>query len=130
MDRVDEILFLYEDDRVEMGDGGITKIKKLQGEFKKDPRLVKLFNEGKLYHYRTTIGAGGGPKNKKAYRGTKEELEKIMKQGKSTGKPVVLTAKMKSNIKEYEDRTGKKYEDLNRNKQMQVRKGKQGKVRS
>ena len=85
---------------------------KLQGEFKKDPKLVKLFNEGKLYHYRTTIGAEGGPKDKKAYRGTKEELEKIMKQGKSTGKPVVLTAKMKSNIKEYEDRTGKKYEDL------------------
>ena len=80
MDRVDEILFLYEDDRVEMGDGGITKIKKLQGEFKKDPRLVKLFNEGKLYHYRTTIGAGGGPKDRKVYRGTKEELEKIMKQ--------------------------------------------------
>jgi len=125
MDRVDEILFLYEDDRVEMGDGGITKIKKLQGEFKKDPRLVKLFDEGKLYHYRTTIGAGGGPKDRKVYRGTKEELEKIMKQGKSTGKPVVLTAKMKSNIKEYEDRTGKKYEDLNRYKQMQVRKGKQ-----
>ena len=125
MDRIDEILFLYEDDRVEMGDGGITKIKKLQGEFKKDPRLVKLFNEGKLYHYRTTIGAGGGPKDRKVYRGTKEELEKIMKQGKSTGKSVVLTAKMKSNIKEYEDRTGKKYEDLDRYKQMQVRKGKQ-----
>ena len=67
MDRVDEILFLYEDDRVEMGDGGITKIKKLQGKFKKDPRLVKLFNEGKLYRYTTTIGAGGGPKDKKAY---------------------------------------------------------------
>tara|TARA_R100000329_G_scaffold26040_1_gene24484 strand:- start:366 stop:2426 length:2061 start_codon:yes stop_codon:yes gene_type:complete len=114
--------------RIPFGDGSITKIKKLQGEFKKDPKLVKLFNEGKLYHYRTTIGAEGGPKDKKAYRGTKEELEKIMKQGKSTGKPVVLTAKMKSNIKEYEDRTGKKYEDLNRNKQMQVRKGKQEKV--
>ena len=81
-----------------------------------------------MYHYRTTIGAEGGPKDKKAYRGTKEELETIMKQKKSTGKPVVLTAKMKSNIKEYEDRTGKKYEDLNRNKQMQVRKGKQEKV--
>ena len=114
--------------RIPFGDGSITKIKKLQGEFKKDPKLVKLFNEGKLYHYRTTIGAEGGPKDKKAYRGTKEELEKIMKQKKSTGKPVVLTAKMKSNIKEYEDRTGKKYEDLNRNKQMQVRKGKQEKV--
>ena len=48
-----------------------------------------------------------------------------MKQGKSTGKPVVLTAKMKSNIKEYEDRTGKKYKDLDRYKQMKVRKGKQ-----
>ena len=95
--------------RIGFGDGSITKIKKLQGEFKKDPKLVKLFNEGKLYHYRTTIGAEGGPKDKKAYRGTKEELEKIMKQGKSTGKPVVLTAKMISNIKEYEDRTGKKY---------------------
>ena len=32
---------------------------------------------------------------------------------------------MKSNIKEYEDRTGKKYKDLDRYKQMKVRKGKQ-----
>jgi hypothetical protein len=128
MDRIDEILYLYEDDRVEMGDGGITKIKKLQGEFKKDPKLVKLFNKGELYHYRTTIGAGGGPKDKKAYRGTKEELKKIMKQAKSTGKPVVLTTKMKENIKEYEDRTGKKYADLNREKQKRIRDGKQARV--
>ena len=111
--------------RIPFGDGSITKVQQLTEAVRKSPRLVKLFNEGKLYHYRTTIGAEGGPKDRKVYRGTKEELEKIMKQGKSTGKPVKLTAKMKSNIKEYEDRTGKKYKDLDRYKQMKVRKGKQ-----
>jgi hypothetical protein len=111
--------------RIPFGDGSITKVQQLTEAVRKSPRLVKLFNDGKLYHYRTTIGAGGGPKDKKAYRGTKEELKKIMKQRTSTGKPVKLTAKMKSNIKEYEDRTGKKYKDLDRYKQMKVRKGKQ-----
>ncbi len=114
--------------RIPFGDGSITKVLQLSKAVKQDPKLLKLFNKGELYHYRTTIGAEGGPKDKKIHRGTKQELEKIMKQGKSSGKPIVLTAKMKSNIKEYEDRTGKKYEDLNRNKQMQVRKGKQAKV--
>jgi hypothetical protein len=114
--------------RIPFGDGSITKIKKLQGEAKKDPKLIKLFNKGELYHYRTTIGAKGGPKDRKVYRGTKEELEKILKQAKSTGKSSVLTAKMKSNIKEFEDRTGEKYENLNADKKKRVRDGKQARV--
>jgi hypothetical protein len=109
--------------RIPFGDGSITKVKKLMGEFKKDPKLVKLFNKGELYHYRTTIGAGGGPKDRKVYRGTKEELKKILKQAKSTGKPPVLTAKMKENIKEFEKKTGEKYENLNLDKKRRVREG-------
>ena len=109
--------------RIPFGDGSITKVKKLLGESKKDPKLVKLFNKGELYHYRTTIGAGGGPNDRKVYRGTKEELKKILKQAKSTGKPPVLTAKMKENIKEFEKKTGEKYENLNLDKKRRVREG-------
>ena len=117
---------LYDGGRVPFGEGSITKIRQLSKAVKEDPKLVDLFNKDKLYHIRTTVG--GSTDDRKIYRGTKKELKDIMKQKKSTGKPVVLTEKMKANIKEYEDRTGKKYEDLNRNKQMQVRKGKQAGV--
>ena len=116
----------YDGGRVPFGEGSITKIRQLSKAVKEDPKLVDLFNKDKLYHIRTTVG--GSTDDRKIYRGTKKELKDIMKQKKSTGKPVVLTEKMKANIKEYEDRTGKKYEDLNRNKQMQVRKGKQAGV--
>ena len=109
--------------RIPFGDGSITKVQQLTEAVRKSPRLVKLFNEGNLYHIRTTIG--GSKSNRKNYRGSKEELKNILKKRQSTGKPVKLTAKMKSNIKEYEDRTGKKYKDLDRYKQMKVRKGKQ-----
>ena len=109
--------------RIPFGDGSITKVHQLTEAVRKSPRLVKLFNEGNLYHIRTTIG--GSKSNRKNYRGSKEELKKILKKRQSTGKPVKLTAKMKSNIKEYEDRTGKKYKNLDRYKQMKVRKGKQ-----
>ena len=109
--------------RIPFGDGSITKVQQLTEAVRKSPRLVKLFNEGNLYHIRTTIG--GSKSNRKNYRGSKEELKKILKKRQSTGKPVKLTAKMKSNIKEYEDRTGKKYKNLDRYKQMKVRKGKQ-----
>ena len=109
--------------RIPFGDGSITKVQQLTEAVRKSPRLVKLFNEGNLYHIRTTIG--GSKSNRKNYRGSKEELKNILKKRQSTGKPIKLTAKMKSNIKEYEDRTGKKYKDLDRYKQMKVRKGKQ-----
>ena len=109
--------------RIPFGDGSITKVQQLTEAVRKSPRLVKLFNEGNLYHIRTTIG--GSKSNRKNYRGSKEELKKILEKRQRTGKPVKLTAKMKSNIKEYEDRTGKKYKDLDRYKQMKVRKGKQ-----
>ena len=109
--------------RIPFGDGSITKVQQLTEAVRKSPRLVKLFNEDKLYHIRTTIG--GSKSNRKNYRGTKEELKNILKKRQTTGKPIKLTAKMKSNIKEYEDRTGKKYKDLDRYKQMKVRKGKQ-----
>ena len=112
--------------RIPFGDGSITKVQQLSKAVKEDPKLLNLFNKGKLYHIRTTVGKDS--KERKNYRGTKQELKDIMKQAKSTGKSVVLTEKMKSNIKEFEDRTGKKYVDLDRNKQMQIRKGKQASI--
>jgi hypothetical protein len=114
--------------RIPFGDGSITKVQQLSKAVKEDSKLVDLFNKGELYHIRTTVGAEGGPKDRRVYRGTKQELKEVMKQAKSTGKSVVLTEKMKSNIKEFEDRTGKKYVDLDRNKQMKIRKGKQASV--
>ena len=77
--------------RIPFGDGSITKVQQLTEAVRKSPRLVKLFNEGNLYHIRTTIG--GSKSNRKNYRGSKEELKNILKKRQSTGKPVKLTAK-------------------------------------
>ena len=107
--------------RIPFGDGSITKVQQLTEAVRKSPRLVKLFNDGKLYHIRTTIG--GSESNRKNYRGTKEELKNILKKRQSTGKPIKLTAKMKSNIKEFEKKTGEKYANLNRDKQKRIRDG-------
>ena len=38
--------------RQNFGDGTITAVKKLGSVVKKNPRLVKLFDEGNLYHLR------------------------------------------------------------------------------
>jgi hypothetical protein len=109
--------------RIPFGEGSITKVQQLSKAVKQDPKLVDLFNKRELYHIRTTVGAEGGPKDRRVYRGTKQELKEVMKQRKSTGKPVKLTAKMKANIKEFEEKTGEKYENLNRDKQKRIRDG-------
>ena len=75
--------------RIPFGDGSITKVQQLTEAVRKSPRLVKLFNEGNLYHIRTTIG--GSESNRINYRGTKEELKNILKKRQSTGKPIKLT---------------------------------------
>ena len=66
--------------RIPFGDGSITKVQQLTEAVRKSPRLVKLFNEGNLYHIRTTIG--GSKSNRKNYRGSKEELKKYLKKDK------------------------------------------------
>ena len=109
--------------RIPFGEGSITKVQQLSKVVKQDPKLVDLFNKGELYHIRTTVGAEGGPKDRRVYRGTKQELKEVMKQRQSTGKPVKLTAKMKTNIKEFEKKTGEKYETLNADKKKRVRDG-------
>ena len=109
--------------RIPFGEGSITKVQQLSKAVKQDPKLVDLFNKRELYHIRTTVGAEGGPKDRRVYRGTKQELKEVMKQRKSTGKPVKLTAKMKANIKEFEEKTGEKYENLNRDKKKRIRDG-------
>jgi len=58
--------------RQNFGDGTITAVKKLGSVVKKDPRLVKLFNEGNLYHLRLGF-------DKKVFYGTLEELREIYK---------------------------------------------------
>ena len=58
--------------RQNFGDGTITAVKKLGSVVKKDPRLIKLFNEGNLYHLR--LGA-----DKNVFYGTLEELQEIYK---------------------------------------------------
>ena len=64
--------------RQNFGDGTITAVKKLGSRIKQDPRLIKLFNEGKLYHLR--LGA-----DKNVYYGTKKELTTIFKNRTMAG---------------------------------------------
>ena len=58
--------------RQNFGDGTITAVKKLGSVVKKNPRLVKLFDEGNLYHLR--LGA-----DKNVFYGTLKELQEIYK---------------------------------------------------
>jgi len=55
-----------------MADNAVTKVLKKGKNVKADPKLSKLFDEGKLYHLRLGV-------DKKVYYGTKAELEKILK---------------------------------------------------
>ena len=65
--------------RAAFGDGSVTPVKKLDKRVTgKDPRLVKLFNKGELYHLR--LGS-----DKKVYYGTKKELDEIFKNRKRAG---------------------------------------------
>ena len=61
-----------------MADGAVTRVLKKGPNVKADPRLSKLFDEGKLYHLRL-----GG--DKKVYYGTKAELDLIFKNRVTSG---------------------------------------------
>jgi len=55
-----------------MADNAVTQVLKKGKNVKANPKYSKLFDEGKLYHLRLGL-------DKKVYYGTKEELEKILK---------------------------------------------------
>ena len=61
-----------------MADGAVTRVLKKGPNVKADPRLSKLFDEGKLYHLR--LG-----EDKKVYYGTKAELDLIFKNRVTSG---------------------------------------------
>jgi len=64
--------------RAKFGDGTITPVLNLGSKVKQNPKLVKLFNEGNLYHLR--LG-----KDKVVSYGTQEELEKVFKNRTTAG---------------------------------------------
>ena len=61
-----------------MADGAVTRVLNKGPNVKADPRLSKLFDEGKLYHLRL-----GG--DKKVYYGTKAELDLIFRNRITSG---------------------------------------------
>jgi len=61
-----------------MADGAVTRVLNKGPNVKADPRLSKLFDEGKLYHLRL-----GG--DKKVFYGTKAELDLIFKNRTTSG---------------------------------------------
>ena len=61
-----------------MADNAVTKVKNISKKIRSNPRLLKLFREGKLYHLRLGL-------DKKVYFGTKEELDLIFKNRPTAG---------------------------------------------
>ena len=63
-----------------MADQVVSKVLNKGPNVKTDPRLSKLFDEGKLYHLRLGFGD-----NRKTYYGTKSELDTIFKNRATSG---------------------------------------------
>ncbi len=63
-----------------MADQVVSRVLNKGPNVKADPRLSKLFDEGKLYHLRLGFG-----KNRKTYYGTKAELDLIFKNRVTSG---------------------------------------------
>jgi len=61
-----------------MADNAVTKVKNISKKIRSNPRFLKLFREGKLYHLRLGL-------DKKVYFGTKEELDLIFKNRPTAG---------------------------------------------
>ena len=68
-----------------MADQVVSKVLKKGPNVKADPRLSKLFDEGKLYHLRLGFGD-----NRKNYYGTKAELDLIFKNRTTAGGARIL----------------------------------------
>ena len=80
--------------RAKFGDGTITPVLNLGPNVKKDPKLVKLFNEGNLYHLR--LG-----KDKVVSYGTQEELKEVFKNRTTAGGDVRADLELKKYKKNY-----------------------------
>jgi hypothetical protein len=80
--------------RAKFGDGTITPVLNLGSNVKKDPKLVKLFNEGNLYHLR--LG-----KDKVVSYGTKEELKQVFKNRTTAGGDVRADLELKKYKKNF-----------------------------
>ena len=80
--------------RAKFGDGTITPVLKLGSNVKKDPKLVKLFNEGNLYHLR--LG-----KDKVVSYGTQEELKEVFKNRTTAGGDVRADLELKKYKKNF-----------------------------
>ena len=63
-----------------MADQVVSRVLNKGPNVKADPRLSKLFDEGKLYHLRLGFGD-----NRKTYYGTKAELDLIFKNRTTSG---------------------------------------------
>ena len=68
-----------------MADQVVSKVLNKGPNVKADPRLSKLFDEGKLYHLRLGFGD-----NRKTYYGTKAELDLIFKNRTTAGGARIL----------------------------------------
>jgi hypothetical protein len=68
-----------------MADQVVSRVLNKGPNVKADPRLSKLFDEGKLYHLRLGFG-----KNRKNYYGTKAELDLIFKNRTTAGGARIL----------------------------------------
>jgi len=68
-----------------MADQVVSRVLNKGPNVKADPRLSKLFDEGKLYHLRLGFGD-----NRKTYYGTKAELDTIFKNRVRSGGERIL----------------------------------------
>jgi len=69
-----------------MADNAVTQVLNKGPNVKADPRLSKLFDQGKLYHLRLGL-------DKKVYYGTKSELDTIFKNRATSGGARILDIK-------------------------------------
>lgn len=69
-----------------MADNAVTQVLNKGPNVKSDPRLSKLFDQGKLYHLRLGL-------DKKVYYGTKSELDTIFKNRATSGGARILDIK-------------------------------------
>ena len=115
MDRVDEILFLYEDDRVEMKDGG----KSIQ-QFSRTVPKSKI--EERIKNFEKQTGLKFADQN--------AALQKKIKyaETKTPGRNIIVKAfeqspKGQALIKEFESKTGKKYSEQTGSTRKKIRDG-------
>ena len=66
-----------------MADNAVTKVKNISKNVRSNPKFLRLFRQGKLYHLRLGL-------DKKVYFGTKLELDTIFKNRTTAGGARIL----------------------------------------